>query len=233
MAASEVPLQPYYQDEAVTIYCGDAIEILPLLEADVMVTDPPYGIAWRGTVYDGRAAQAGRSFRDRELARGGIQNDGDTSARDAALVLWGDKPALVFGSPIIPPPAGTKQTLVWQKDPGAGVLGAINGWRRDWEPVYVLGKWPVLPASSSSVFRFDGWRNDAKIIGHPHAKTLPLMQTLIERCPPGVIVDPFMGSGSTLRAAKNIGRRCVGIEIDERWCQVAAERCAQEVLDVA
>ena len=68
---------------------------------------------------------------------------------------------------------------------------------------------------------------------HPTQKPLILMRWIIGRCPEGVVLDPFMGSGTTLRAAKDLGRRAIGIDIDERYCQIAAQRCAQEVLDVA
>jgi site-specific DNA-methyltransferase (adenine-specific) len=67
-------------------------------------------------------------------------------------------------------------------------------------------------------------------VGHPTPKPEDLMRWLITKCPPGVVADPFMGSGSTLRAAKDLGRKAIGIEVDERYCEVAARRMGQEVL---
>ena len=217
----QVTLAPYYRDEAVTIYHGDSREILPLLAAQVMVTDPPYGIQHTGVGFNG--ARVGLS----------IVNDHDASVRDDVLALWGDRPALVFGSSLRPNAPGTQQVLCWDKGNAAGLLGANRGWRYSWEPVYVIGVWPKVPALRRGVIAFDADRQGAKDHGHPHTKPVPLLRSLIEACPPGTVIDPFAGSGSTLRAAKDLGRRAIGIEIDERWCQVAAERCAQEVLDVA
>ena len=207
----------YYEDDAVTIYHGDCREIDAWLSADVLVTDPPYGIGWTVPSYNG-----GR-------AHDGIQNDADTSARDCVLAMFAPKPSVVFGSPVIGMPDGTKQVLVWAKGPDAGIFGAVNGWRRDWEAVYLLGEWPSKPAARSSVLRTHDGLASYATGAHPHAKPLSLMYRLIQETS-GVIADPFMGSGTTLRAAKDLGRKAIGIEVDERYCEIAARRMAQEVL---
>lgn len=214
---------PYYSDDFVTLYHGDSRDLLPLIRADVMVTDPPYGID-----HQKMGSNRGTHF---ESVGASIIGDRTTEARDTALARW-NGPAVVFGAPMIDCPAATRQILVWHKDEGgAGIIGNVRGWRRDWEAIYLIGEWPVSRVSDSSVLSFGGNRFDAKSTGHPHAKPLSLMRELISKCPPGTIVDPFAGSGSTLRAAKDLGRTAIGIEIDEQWLDVAARRCAQDSLD--
>jgi site-specific DNA-methyltransferase (adenine-specific) len=68
---------------------------------------------------------------------------------------------------------------------------------------------------------------------HPNQKPIALMRWCIEKCPPGTVLDPYMGSGTTIRAAKDLGRKAIGIEIEERYCEIAAKRLAQGVLDLA
>ena len=218
---------PYYSDEWVTLYHGDCREITAWLDADVLVTDPPYGIGWEQPAY----LVVGRSKGQRTKQQDGILNDGDTSARDEVLVMWGDRPALVFGSAERPSPRGTRRTLVWQKPADAGLFGSTI-WRKDWEPIFMVGKWPQVPASTSSIITtgHGSHREYAQGI-HPHAKPIDTLQKLIAKCPPGTIADPFAGSGSTLVAAKRLGRKAIGVELDERYCEIAAKRLAQGVLD--
>lgn len=219
-------MEPYYADDLVTLYLGDCREVTAWLEADVLVTDPPYGRGWSQgwSRNDGTFARAGH---------GGIANDQDTSARDAVLAEWGDRLAVAFGDLMLPPPPGNKQTLVYRKPPDSGSKGTHGGFRRDVEAIYLIGPWPAGLAGISSVLATQARGIGASLTGrygHPHAKPVDVMEQLIGACPPGVIADPFAGSGSTLVAARNLGRRAVGVEVDERYCEAAARRLSQGVL---
>src|SRR6185503_11733396 len=113
-----------------TLYLGDCLTVIPLLERPcVVITDPPYGIAWKRGINNARASKAHE----------GIENDHDTSTRDAALELLHDVPALVFGSFYAPYPDDVKQVLVWHKPPDAGLVGSVTGFRRDAEPIFMVG----------------------------------------------------------------------------------------------
>jgi DNA modification methylase len=204
-------VRPYYEHGGITIYHGDCREISEAwLAADVLVTDPPYGMAYKSGY----------------LARG-IANDSDTSARDDALRLWGEKrPALVFGRWDCPHPPGARIALTWDKGDWPGMGDLKLPWGPSTEEIYVLGE-GFVGRRSGSVIRVD--RLTGNTI-HPNEKPLALLARLIERCPDGVIADPFMGSGSTLVAVKGLGRRAIGIEIEEKYCEIAAKRLSQEVL---
>jgi site-specific DNA-methyltransferase (adenine-specific) len=222
-------VKPYYQDDLVTIYHGDALEVVPRLlresmAADVVVTDPPYGIAWRRGVNNARQSKAHE----------GIQGDRDVSVRDGVLSLMPGRPAIIFGSFYAPFPCEVRQVLVWHKPADAGLVGSVTGFRRDAEPIFLTGPWPVRFAEQSSILHIlAGQSGTVTATGHPHTKPLALMVRLLEAAPPGTVLDPFAGSGSTLVAAKSLGRRAIGIEIEERYCEIAAQRCSQEVLGLS
>jgi hypothetical protein len=225
---------PYYADDSVTLWHGDCREITDWLSADVLVTDPPYGRDWRPAGTKGRN---GWRTKKADNNQPGIVGDKDTSTRDAALALWGDRQAIVFGHPLLAPPDGTKQVLYYRKPTDSGGRGGAGGFRRDVEVIYLIGPWPTGMGGRSSVLetgaRCQGNPNGiGGRYGHPHAKPLDVLEELIAACPAGVIADPFAGSGSTLVAARHLRRRALGVELEERYCEVIARRLAQDVLPI-
>ena len=217
-------ISPYYADELVTLYCGRCEDITEWLAADVLVTDPPYGRGWgqHGDYNSG-------------VTHKGIAGDDSLNARDNALAAWGGRPAVMFGDLLLPAPENAKQVLIYAKPPGSGVLGCVGGFRRDAEAIYLIGKWPQPAAARSGILRtgtanIGGASSTARRYGHPHAKPVDVMETLISACPPGVIADPFVGCGSTLVAARNLGRSAIGVELEERYCERAARRLSQMAL---
>ncbi len=221
-------MKPYYSHAGITIYHGDCREIMPGITADVLVTDPPYGIAYdSGWARD--SVNDGGSYVNTD---GHIANDCDASTRDAVLELWPDSaPALVFGSIRAPLPDGWKQALVWDKGDAAGMGDLSIPWKPNWELVFVLGSGWRSENRTSGVLRADNISRLSMGRCHPHMKPVALLREMIRKCPPGTILDPFMGSGTTLVAAKDLGRKAIGIEIEERYCEIAAKRLSQEVLD--
>lgn len=205
---------PYYQDAFVTLYLGRAEETPEWLAADVLVCDPPYGIAYK-------------SGARRETVDASIEGDLDTRVRDELLSQWGDRPALIFGTWRIPKPAGVKQLLIWDKRGALGMGDTRLPWKPGHEEIYVLGDGGA------------GWRGDrtndvlsfapVQSIGrngriHPHQKPVPLMQELVRKAPPGVVADATAGVGTTLIAAANLGQQAIGVEVSERHAEKAAKR---------
>ena len=210
-------MDPYYTDDLVTLYHGDCLEIDEWLTADVLVTDPPYGINYR-------------SGSRRDTLAASIAGDKDTAARDSALAAWGDRPALVFGTWRIPRPAATHTRLIWDTKGALGMGDLSVPWKPSDQEIYVIGK------------GFTG-RRDSNVLTcapvqslarngrlHPHEKPIALLSRLLAKCPPGVIADPFAGSGSTLVAAHESRRRAIGVELEERYCEIIARRLSNQTM---
>ncbi|MFJ6429693.1 DNA methyltransferase [Microbacterium maritypicum] len=206
----------YYQDEFVTLHHGNCLEELAWLEADVLVNDPPYGIDYN-------------SGRRRTKLKSSILNDKDTAVRDGVLALWGDRPALIFGSWKIPRPEGTHTRLIWDTKGALGMGDLSVPWKPSDQEVYVIGKGFEGPRTSNvlSYAPVQAMAKHGRL--HPHQKPIPLMQDLIGKTK-GVIADPTAGSGSTLVAAAEMGRKAIGVELDEADCEIIAKRLAAQPL---
>jgi site-specific DNA-methyltransferase (adenine-specific) len=219
-------MKPYYEHAGITIYHGDCREILPAIQADVLVCDPPYGVDL-GVAKDMRAGHG--------LAKHAYASYDDTPENFRAIVvpalalaLGRVDRALIFTS-------GTGLQSLPPYDAVGGVFLPAGMGRSCWgfqNHAYcaLYGVAPDLhkgakPTGISSTEAADQ-------VGHPCPKPYGWMTwaVLLTSRPGERVLDPFCGSGTTLQAAKNLGRRAIGMEIEERYCEIAARRLAQEVL---
>lgn len=214
-------MKPYYDDgNGIVIYHGDCREILPQLpNADLVLTDPPYGVH---VEVNRRGFMAYRQGQD--AAKWDVRPDDTTIKltleRGIQSIVWGfGYFANVLGPCCAP--------LVWDKQTG-------DNYFADGELA-----WTSFKTGTLRIFRHQwcGCFKDSERTEraqHPTQKPVALFTWCIALSnEPNTILDPFMGSGTTLRAAKDLGRKAVGIEIEERYCEIAAKRLAQEVLAFA
>lgn len=242
-------MKPYYQDGTVTLYHGDCREILPTLgPVDALITDPPYSISQAGVTHENRKGKGTRNFDF-------FEGDDDWAAMttlvseaigQAAALIPSAGSAYVFCGhrqfgpivEILEAAGWSTRLVVWAKKcpapapPGSGWPSAAELCVYAYRPGRVWnhggGEGPA-----SNVLTFDSYRHGQPgKVDHPTQKPLGLMTTLLlaSTLPGDLVLDPFAGSGSTLRAAKDLGRRAVGVEKEERFCAIAAERMGQEVL---
>lgn len=194
-----------------TLYLGDCLEILPTLEkVDAVITDPPYGINY--------SSNHGASW-----AGSVISNDADVRARDVALT--GFENAAVFGSWKCQPINFAKGCLVWDKGPAFGMGDLSFPWKGSFELIYIRG-------NAWSGHRDEGvlrghikvsWESKGRV--HPNEKPVSLIEAILSKLPDGYsVIDPFMGSGTTGVACMNLGRKFIGIEIEEKYFEIACER---------
>lgn len=214
--AVESGIKPYYQDDAVTLYHGDCREILPTLgRFDLLLTDPPYGIAWQGHPGSERNWNA-------------ISGDETTD-----LAVWicsqvqGDQDAVIWGANNFPqalPHNG--RWICWDKrltEAADKMLGSAFelAWQNKRSGFDVM-----LRVLHGGVVNADGGKRF-----HPTQKPVPLFRMVLGRYAKATtILDPFAGSGTTGVAAKLEGRKATLIEMEERYCEIAANRLSQGVL---
>ena len=202
-------IEPYHMEEAGIIYCGDCRDILPHLpKVDLVLTDPPYGVGFR---YDG--------YEDSE--------ENYVTNILPIIKQLSDNSMAVFGAMrhISKLPA-FKWVLCWNK-PGSTRRNAIGGFSI-WEPIFIYGNnWKVANDS----IRLPDCVNHDKDNNHPCPKPIKLFKWLLSLNQSDIILDPFLGSGTTAVAAKELGRKFIGIEISEEYCAIAVKRLRQGVLN--
>lgn len=226
-------MKPYFEQDGIVIYHGDCREVLPSIArdaADLIVTDPPYGQKYES---------------NRGADRGAIVGDDGSLDVPATLTLAcrtlkRGRHAYIFGPiDLSATPLTAAVQLIWDKQiVGMGDLAL------PWSESHELITFAVYELSAAnrakgygrlaarmrqgSVIRCQ--RIQSEQTKHPTQKPVPLLRQLIESSSVmgEVVLDPFMGSGSTLVAATLEGRRSIGIEVEERWCEVAARRLSKE-----
>jgi len=223
-------IEPYYQHKGITIYHGDCRDILPELKpVDHVITDPPY------TQRTSDGARTG-SVQTRLIDFAGV--DGI----EAQIAAW------CVG-------LAARWAIIWCAFEQIGTYAAAQPeeyvragvWRKPDATPQFTGDRPAMCGEACAIFhsatvkkRWNGrgrpafWEylTERDRRGHPTPKPIGLMINLVQQFtdPGETILDPFMGSGTTLVAAKELGRRAIGIEIEEKYCEIAARRLAQEVL---
>lgn len=240
-------MKPYYSDDAVTLYQGDCLDVLSRIELPkiaAIVMDPPYA---SGARTEAAKPSSGAMLRGERWAAKPIENDQMTTAGFVWLmreVLLAARPYLVRGGSVLsfidwrqwPNLVGAVEStnlrvqgmVVWDKES----FGLGNGFRVQHELImHAADGVPIISDRGvANVLRFARVANST----HPSPKPVGLVEQLLEvvTAPGDVVLDPFAGEGPTLVAAKNLGRRAIGIEIKEEHCATAAGRFSQTVLDL-
>lgn len=225
-------MHPYFELDGIAIYHGDCRDVLPALppaSVDLLLTDPPYGQAYSGRYGQHRIAGDGRGQAAPLFAE---------AAESWAPLIDEDAHTLVFANADLWPAflevcdrfTTRRGVLIWHKARG-GMGDTSCSYARDYEV--------VLHGTRSRRRSIAGPRDGAVLRGfpppaarqrtHPTEKPVALLEYFIERHAPvdGMILDAFMGSGATLVAAQATGRRAIGIELEERYCEAAAERLSR------
>jgi DNA modification methylase len=206
-----------------TLYLGDCREVLPTLgQVDAVVTDPPYGIEATLGMGGGYKGDGGM------WAGVKIVGDESTQARDQMLDLV-DAPFAAFGSPRASHPKNTRAIIVWDKGEHVGAGDLKLPWKPNFELVFVGGSGWTWHHRGSGIVKANavagcvGDRNTGHR-HHPFEKPVSIMAHFCERAPGGIILDPFMGSGTTGIACANLGRPFIGIEIKSQYFDTACRR---------
>lgn len=208
-------VNPYYEENGITIYHDDCRQVLPSLpKVDLLLTDPPYGIAVN-TDYS-------------RFPKGGDRH----------------KPVHADDEPFDPSPfLRFKEVILWGANNYANKLPSGGGWlvwQKQLNSSQFMSDCELAWFKNSRMIRcFDYAKNEGEYPSdtrprfHPTEKSVLLMKWCLSFTKSPLVLDPFMGSGTTLRAAKDLGRKAIGIEIEEKYCEIAANRLRQEVLQFA
>lgn len=214
-------IEPYYEHAGITIYHGDCRDIITHVEADVVLTDTPYGL--------GRLTGMHKGSNDYASYDDTYENVRDVIIPTVCNIIG------LFGCVVVTP--GNRHAWLYPQPDSLGCfyMPAATSVQRfgnlDAQPILYYGR---PHRKSGPMGHACSWKltERAVVNGHPCPKPERAWRMLLATvsCEASVILDPFMGSGTTLVAAKELGRKAIGIEIEEKYCEIAAKRLSQEVL---
>jgi site-specific DNA-methyltransferase (adenine-specific) len=232
-------MTPYYSDDYVTIYHGDCREILPGLDGcDMVLTDPPFSAKTHDNAKSNKGSRHGiksidfKSIDFKSIDFEEVRN-AITAARSRrwSVMTVDFRHAARFEDH---PPTGHELVRVgaWVKTNPMPQISADRP-ASGWEAIAYLHRADMKKEWNGGGCHGNYISNVDNTTAHPTSKPISMVRSFVERFSLGgdLVLDPFMGGGTTLRAAKDLGRKAIGIELDERYCEIAAKRCAQEVLD--
>lgn len=231
-------MKPYYEHAGITIYHGDCREILSQLPGPddggvAVLSDPPYNVGFRYESYSDNLPE------DEYLAWiKKIWSDCDDWGAMSIVWFWqGIRVANGEARAVLPDGWHVHHLAAWFKKEFAGDLWKGGHPAFTWEPII----WASIgdPTFAGTKGGHEGRdcligissRHDRDAKGHPCNKTLSIVKTVASWLAASTILDPFCGSGTTLVAAKKAGKSAIGIEIEEKYCEIAAKRLCQEVLN--
>lgn len=231
---------PYFERGGVQLFHGDARDAIDLVVVngtiDLLLTDPPYGMQYESqgpaamqNIRGDGARQGVRVFRQVLFE---LSHKWQPDAHAYSFCHWEGLPDFYDAMSTA---LSIRNALVWDKASG-GTGDTVCDFARDWEGILygLRGRRPLNGRRDGAVLRgYKGVPSSARL--HPTEKPVPLLAYLILKstAPGHLVIDPFSGSGSTLEAAKRTGRRAIGFELDERWCERSAKRLEQECLPIA
>jgi len=241
-------VKPYYQDEWVTIYHGDCREILPhLTNIDMVFTSPPYNM---GNTTGGGCTYTGNGARFRL----GYDSSSDNLPEDeyaafqkqvllqcwktlteSGAIYYNHKPRVLNYEVQLPivfnPGLPLRQVVIWNRRGGSSFGEGHYVGNCEWILIFAKKEFRLLSKSASATGDIWDIPEEREGLGHPAPFPIALPSKAILTTNAAIILDPFAGSGSTLLAAKKLNRQSIGIEISERYCEIAARRCSQSVFD--
>jgi site-specific DNA-methyltransferase (adenine-specific) len=250
---------PYYEDEFVTLYCADNADVLPTLSGvDLVFTSPPYnlgisagggfghysdeaGLRQRGGGGKWTGGALAHGYHDHDDAMPLLEYEcwqSDVLRKcwsvlsETGAIYYNHKPRVQAQSLWLPldlnPGLPVRQIVTWAR--AGGINFAPTHYCPTYEWIVVFAKPDFRLKSKGASGVGDVWYVPQEQSEHPAAFPIGLPARAIESTAPSLVLDPFAGSGTTLRAAKDAGVRSIGIEKSERYCEIAVRRLAQSSL---